>query len=106
MENGQHKHFERLVYSLQQLDHKWAYHPVNHFHLKFGRVEGMSSRKGEVVFLTDILDEARNRMVNVMKEKSSMQIYYYTLRDNFYSKNGNFVHVGDKIMVTFLHSII
>ncbi|XP_059620212.1 probable arginine--tRNA ligase, mitochondrial [Phlebotomus argentipes] len=34
-------------------------------HVKFGRIRGMSTRKGSVVFLEEILDEARD----IMKEK-------------------------------------
>ena len=31
-------------------------------HVQFGRVRGMSTRRGNVVFLSDILDEAFERM--------------------------------------------
>lgn len=36
-------------------------------HINFGMVKGMKTRKGEVVFLTDILDEARQVMLEVMQ---------------------------------------
>lgn len=32
-------------------------------HIKFGRIHGMSTRRGKVVFLKDILDETRDLMV-------------------------------------------
>ncbi|KAL4704122.1 hypothetical protein ACJJTC_003407 [Scirpophaga incertulas] len=31
-------------------------------HIKFGRIKGMSTRMGNVIFLTDILDEAKRKM--------------------------------------------
>ena len=40
-------------------------------HIQFGRIEGMSSRRGTVVFLRDILDEARDRLLQSMKERKS-----------------------------------
>jgi arginyl-tRNA synthetase len=36
-------------------------------HINFGMVKGMKTRKGEVVFLEDILDEARDVMHGVMQ---------------------------------------
>ena len=36
-------------------------------HINFGRVNGMSTRKGEVKFLDDILDEAKDAMMAQMK---------------------------------------
>ncbi|XP_043925073.1 probable arginine--tRNA ligase, mitochondrial [Protopterus annectens] len=35
-------------------------------HVPFGRVQGMKTRSGEVVFLEDVLDEARSRMLQNM----------------------------------------
>ena len=35
-------------------------------HVNFGQVQGMSTRAGNVIFLTDILDEARERMLELI----------------------------------------
>ncbi|KAF9947137.1 Arginyl-tRNA synthetase, partial [Mortierella alpina] len=40
-------------------------------HLSFGKVQGMSTRKGNVVFLDDILDTAQGTMLGKMKENES-----------------------------------
>ena len=40
-------------------------------HVRFGRVLGMSTRKGDAVFLSDILDEARDRMIDKMMSSHS-----------------------------------
>lgn len=45
--------------------------PVENIHIKFGRIEGMSSRRGSVVFLRDILDEARDRIADSMHTRKS-----------------------------------
>lgn len=59
-DNSQHDHFFALKNILQKLDLPWS---TNIEHVKFGRVRGMSSRKGNAVFLKDILDECRELMV-------------------------------------------
>ncbi|XP_076449166.1 putative arginine--tRNA ligase, mitochondrial [Babylonia areolata] len=71
VEGGQLLHFRQLVGVLQQLGVPWADRPVEDIHIKFGRIEGMSSRRGTVVFLRDILDEARGRILQSMKEKET-----------------------------------
>ncbi|KAI9271929.1 hypothetical protein BDA99DRAFT_501357 [Phascolomyces articulosus] len=41
---------------------------TNMHHVNFGRVQGMSTRKGTVVFLQDILDTAQEQMLKNLKE--------------------------------------
>ena len=48
-------------------------------HIRFGRVEGMSTRKGEVVFLKDILEEAQHRMLETMNQKDSKWRIHHSL---------------------------
>ncbi|KAK7497682.1 hypothetical protein BaRGS_00011077 [Batillaria attramentaria] len=71
VEKGQQFHFQQLVAILQLLDVPWARRPLDDIHIQFGRIEGMSSRRGNVVFLRDILDEARDRMVVAMQNKKT-----------------------------------
>ncbi|XP_022911405.1 probable arginine--tRNA ligase, mitochondrial [Onthophagus taurus] len=59
VENGQNDHFNALKDILYQMDLPWAGRLK---HVKFGRVRGMSTRKGNVVFLKDILDETKELM--------------------------------------------
>ncbi|KAI8342634.1 arginyl-tRNA synthetase [Chlamydoabsidia padenii] len=40
-------------------------------HANFGRIQGMSTRKGTVVFLQDILDTAKDRMMENMQQSTS-----------------------------------
>ena len=48
-------HFRQLFRTLEAMGHDWAKHCK---HVEFGRVHGMSTRKGKVVFLDEVLDEA------------------------------------------------
>lgn len=74
VENGQHMHFKQLVYGLRMLGCDWASIPPTEFHVKFGRIEGMSTRRGQVVFLRSILDEAQSRMIDSMKSKKTTKL--------------------------------
>ncbi|XP_054271548.1 probable arginine--tRNA ligase, mitochondrial [Macrosteles quadrilineatus] len=65
VDNSQNQHFSALKQVLKKLDYDWA---DNVEHVKFGRVKGMSSRKGQVIFLEDILDEAKLRMVEKQRQ--------------------------------------
>ena len=62
VDNAQSEHFTRLVSILERMEFPWAKRLK---HVKFGKIRGMSTRKGTAVFLNDILDETRA----VMKEK-------------------------------------
>jgi len=72
VDSGQHDHFTQLLRALVHLGHDWASEwTLDQFHIKFGRIEGMSTRQGNVVFLRDILDEARQRTLDKMKATNS-----------------------------------
>jgi len=60
-------HFQQLFKILELLGRKWASRCV---HVEFGRVQGMSTRKGKVIFLKDLLDEGQRRALEKMKTNS------------------------------------
>uniref|UniRef100_A0AAY4E5W9 Probable arginine--tRNA ligase, mitochondrial n=1 Tax=Denticeps clupeoides TaxID=299321 RepID=A0AAY4E5W9_9TELE len=62
-DKSQALHFKQLFQILKAMKCPWA---DSCRHVPFGLVQGMSTRHGEVVFLEDILDEARNRMLRNM----------------------------------------
>ncbi|GAH24905.1 unnamed protein product, partial [marine sediment metagenome] len=57
-------HFGQLFKILELLGRKWASRCV---HVDFGRVQGMSTRKGKTIFLEDLLDEGQKRALEKMK---------------------------------------
>jgi arginyl-tRNA synthetase len=67
----QRLHFEQLKRALKAMGHEWADRMI---HAHFGRIHGMSTRKGNVVFLTDALDEARERALAKMREASDERV--------------------------------
>ncbi|KAJ3606853.1 hypothetical protein NHX12_026372 [Muraenolepis orangiensis] len=64
-DKSQQNHFQQLFGILRLMGHTWA---ESCRHVSFGLVRGMSTRKGEVVFLEDVLDEARTRMLHNMHQ--------------------------------------
>lgn len=58
-------HLQQLFKIIELLGFEWGKRMV---HVNFGMVLGMSSRKGTVVFLDDILADARDKMHEVMKK--------------------------------------
>lgn len=58
-------HFQQLFKTLELLGKEYA---PKCKHINFGMVQGMSTRSGNVVFLSDILNGAKETMLNVMKE--------------------------------------
>ncbi|KAF7730865.1 hypothetical protein EC973_001383 [Apophysomyces ossiformis] len=61
----QELHLKQLFKTLELMGFEWA---KKLEHISFGMVQGMSTRKGTVVFLEDILDEAKEIMHDVMKK--------------------------------------
>lgn len=68
VDNAQTDHFKSLKYILERLGYDWA---SSVSHVKFGRVRGMSTRKGTAIFLNDILDEALELMQKKQTESPS-----------------------------------
>ncbi|XP_013161559.1 PREDICTED: probable arginine--tRNA ligase, mitochondrial [Papilio xuthus] len=66
VDNAQSDHFAAVFYIVNQINSKCANACE---HVKFGRIKGMSTRTGNVVFLNDILDEAKRKMQE--KQKAS-----------------------------------
>lgn len=62
-------HFQQLFKMLELMGYDWADPKQERLmHINFGMVLGMSTRKGTVVFLDDILAEAQQVMLERMKE--------------------------------------
>jgi arginyl-tRNA synthetase len=64
-------HFQQLFKILELLEFPWA--PRCH-HVPFGRVRGMATRKGKVVFLEDILEESKAHMRQIMLDSPDKQL--------------------------------
>ena len=62
--SGQSLHFRQLFTVLKMLGHAWSEGCV---HVNFGLVQGMSTRKGNVIYLEELLDEARDRALAYMR---------------------------------------
>ncbi|MBI3182013.1 MAG: arginine--tRNA ligase [Myxococcales bacterium] len=58
-------HCRQFFGVLERMGKEWADRLV---HVNFGRVHGMSTRKGKIELLNDVLDEARNRALEKVKE--------------------------------------
>lgn len=71
VDNGQNDHFTAIKSFVNQLgfDGDDLVH-----HVKFGRIRGMSTRKGNIVFLKDILDEAKFLMFKKQQESQTTKV--------------------------------
>lgn len=58
-------HIKQFFTALDMMGNKWAKDLV---HVNFGMVLGMSTRKGTVVFLDDILEAVKDKMLEIMKQ--------------------------------------
>lgn len=69
VDNSQALHFNSLFEVTKRMLPEWTDHSL--VHIKFGRIRGMSTRKGTCVFLRDILDEAKYIMKQRQLESPS-----------------------------------
>ncbi|XP_047430157.1 probable arginine--tRNA ligase, mitochondrial [Mugil cephalus] len=67
-DKSQQNHFYQLFQILLAMGHSWA---DRCRHVSFGLVQGMKTRTGDVVFLEDVLDEARTRMLHNMSQSNT-----------------------------------
>ncbi|XP_015122634.1 probable arginine--tRNA ligase, mitochondrial [Diachasma alloeum] len=71
VESGQHDHLNNLFTILGRMGYSWA---SKLQHLKFGRISGMSTRRGTAVFLEDFLDEARDAMREQQRQTATTKV--------------------------------
>ncbi|KAM4866128.1 putative arginine--tRNA ligase, mitochondrial isoform 1-T1 [Thomomys bottae] len=71
-DKGQKKHFQQVFQILKIMGYNWAERCL---HVPFGVVQGMKTRRGEVTFLEDVLNEIRLRMLqNMASIKTSKRL--------------------------------
>ncbi|XP_008940068.1 PREDICTED: probable arginine--tRNA ligase, mitochondrial, partial [Merops nubicus] len=62
-DKSQSTHFQHLFQILKLMGYNWAERCQ---HVSFGLVQGMKTRRGEVIFLEDVLNEVRSRVLQNM----------------------------------------
>ncbi|NXJ14766.1 SYRM protein, partial [Odontophorus gujanensis] len=71
-DRSQSSHFQHLFQILKMMGYDWVERCQ---HVSFGLVQGMKTRKGEVIFLEDVLDEVRLRMLeNMASAKTTKEV--------------------------------
>nr|XP_047935776.1 probable arginine--tRNA ligase, mitochondrial isoform X1 [Anser cygnoides]XP_047935778.1 probable arginine--tRNA ligase, mitochondrial isoform X1 [Anser cygnoides]XP_047935779.1 probable arginine--tRNA ligase, mitochondrial isoform X1 [Anser cygnoides]XP_047935780.1 probable arginine--tRNA ligase, mitochondrial isoform X1 [Anser cygnoides] len=71
-DKSQNSHFQHLFQILKLMGYDWAERCQ---HVSFGLVQGMKTRRGEVIFLEDVLDEVRSRMLqNMASAKTTKEV--------------------------------
>ncbi|MFZ5469954.1 MAG: arginine--tRNA ligase [Myxococcota bacterium] len=58
-------HFRQFFRVLEKMGKPWAGRML---HVNFGRIHGMSTRRGQIELLDDVLEEAKNRALEKVKE--------------------------------------
>jgi len=72
VDNGQSNHFVALKDLLKLMtDSSWI---DSLQHIKFGRIQGMSTRKGTAIYLADVLDEAFARMKSKQMQSPTTKV--------------------------------
>ncbi|KAG5455070.1 arginine--tRNA ligase msr1 [Clonorchis sinensis] len=104
VEDGQRLHFKQLQQILSRMGYTWAqkssdlddhllhdWAPAD-LHIPFGRVQGVSTRRGEGLFLSDILNNARQTVLKRMDYSPTTRI----------SKTDSMNEVADQLGITCL----
>jgi len=72
VDNAQGNHFSNLFRILQMLGHDWSGHCR---HVRFGKILGISTRKGNMVYISDLLEEATNIMLENQEKSKNTRIF-------------------------------
>ncbi|GIY90823.1 probable arginine--tRNA ligase, mitochondrial [Caerostris darwini] len=71
VDSTQRSHFQHLTHILKSIGYSWA---RDIQFVPFGRILNFSTRKGTAVFLNDILDEAKERTLEGMKNSPNTKV--------------------------------
>ena len=71
VDNSQGTHFNNLFEILRKLQCSWA---DSCQHVKFGKIQGLSTRKGNIVYLADILEEATRIMLENQAKSANTRV--------------------------------
>lgn len=71
VDSSQASHFNNLFQILGLLGHCWS---STCSHVMFGKILGMSTRKGTMVYLSDVLDEARDMMLEQQDKSPNTKV--------------------------------
>ena len=81
VDSSQKDHFYRLYETLKRLDHannnnnNWADMTFEDFYVPFGRLTNMSTRRGNVEFLSDLISEAKQVAFESMEFSKSRMFF-------------------------------
>ncbi|NWI70162.1 SYRM protein, partial [Todus mexicanus] len=71
-DKSQSNHFQHVFQILKLMGYDWAERCQ---HVSFGLVQGMKTRRGEVIFLEDVLNEVRSRVLqNMASAKTTKEV--------------------------------
>nr|CDS26905.1 arginyl tRNA synthetase [Hymenolepis microstoma] len=98
VEDGQREHFLNLAHLLSSMGYEWAKPNSSPWplHVRFARVSGASTRRGNGLFLVDVLDAAKNEARQRMLQSPNTRISP--------SDGDLFESVSDQMGVTWLIS--
>jgi len=71
-------HFRQLFRVLELMGHEWADRCV---HVEFGHVHGLSTRKGNAIFLRELLNEAQSRALEKMRAEAATRPEIHDLEE-------------------------
>ena len=72
VDNSQGNHFKNLFQILSKLCCDWS---KNCEHVKFGKILGISTRKGNMVFISDLIEEATEIMLENQEKSENTRIF-------------------------------